>query len=769
MKTLALRSTMRSHRVWSVLFSSMMILLALSTLELHAQPELTIDRTIVNWPEVILQVLVTCDGNPAYSIGKEHFRLFENSREVTDFTVWSVDSGVSSALSAVLVFDASGSMTGANNAGAKAAGRAFIDEMDGQNDEAAIVWFNSVVQIQQQMTSLKPMLYASIDALPASGGTAVWDGCYAGVIELINNSINQCRAVIVLSDGLDNSSTRTPTEVAALARRNHVPVYTVSLGSFTDADSLEYIATETGGQHYQTDDPLDLEAIYQEIFEDAKICFPFRPGAHVITYQRACADGTLRWVELQLVDFCDADTARMATTMYKAPLDSATFTAAQMELGDGIALAGKDLVIPFELLTPLAGDILPPFTITVSDAADCGTLTGASAPQGTLLEGVPVQMTPIPGGYRIETTMGKRVTGSGILLHLHWKAADVSAVECCDIVVQAHPVTAGCVLLQAGDGRICVLPGDSLPSFDVDLTAEGPLEFCEGGSVMLDAGEGYVSYAWNTGERTRRIAVHTSGTYFCILENADGEYGLSDTLDVTVLPTPHPILSYLGSMPFCVGDSLLLEAPRGYLSYAWNSGGSGRTEWVYDAGEYWVTVTDSNGCPGVSDTIVVFTFPEPEKPEIMRGGDVLHASSAAAWQWYRNGQPIPGATDRVHVMMQTGTYTVEITDAHGCKAMSDPFDVSVLGVEDLPAVVNGFDVYPNPSDGRLTLALSLKIPAAVQVSISDVLGREMRSLAFPETRLLHETLDLGRVTPGHYLLRVRIAGGGMMTRVVTVE
>jgi hypothetical protein len=177
------------------------ILLAGSTAE--AQPNLNFKRVTVNWPVVELYFAVGCNGQPAYSMAKQDFRILENGREIKNFTLSCPDPTVRASVSAALVFDASGSMQGAGNAGAKQAGRAFVDLMDGVVDQATIIYFNAQVVISQQMTTLKPLLYASVDALPAGGFTAVWDGCHAGIVELINKGVNQSRFVILMTDGDD--------------------------------------------------------------------------------------------------------------------------------------------------------------------------------------------------------------------------------------------------------------------------------------------------------------------------------------------------------------------------------------------------------------------------------------------------------------------------------------------------------------------------------------------------------------------------------------
>ena len=51
------------------------------------------------------------------------------------------------------------------------------------------------------------------------------------------------------------------------------------------------------------------------------------------------------------------------------------------------------------------------------------------------------------------------------------------------------------------------------------------------------------------------------------------------------------------------------------------------------AGMYFCAVTDSNGCPGVSDTLVVTLLASPVPPIILRSVDTLKTVNAATWQW----------------------------------------------------------------------------------------------------------------------------------------
>ncbi|MBL0176486.1 MAG: hypothetical protein IPP94_14680 [Ignavibacteria bacterium] len=51
---------------------------------------------------------------------------------------------------------------------------------------------------------------------PANGLTAMWDGAYAGLQEIVTSGFGY-RALILLTDGADNASTKTTEEVMPFA------------------------------------------------------------------------------------------------------------------------------------------------------------------------------------------------------------------------------------------------------------------------------------------------------------------------------------------------------------------------------------------------------------------------------------------------------------------------------------------------------------------------------------------------------------------------
>ena len=339
--------------------------------------------------------------------------------------------------------------------------------MDGVTDEAAIIGFSNWVLVHQAMTTIKPALDAAVDALAATASTAVWDGIYAGIVELINNGVNQCRAVIVMTDGGDNASTRTVSEVIALANRNRVRVFTIGLGTGINATELEQIALLTGGQYYQTPNAAQLAAIYLEIstiiFQGFQEC--------MITYDRQCADGSLRTVELQVVNFCGGTDSKTKT--YRAPLDSATFSDLQMELGDAEGKGDTDVKVPLKLVTPIdPEEMFYPFTFTLLYDPTCLQFKSVSTPPGSLLEGLPITVTPVAGGASIRVADKKLLRGDGLLMEFTFHTSDPSDTTCCELKVVDAKFDQGCFIPKVKPCEVCIFPREPIVACDIDAPKE---------------------------------------------------------------------------------------------------------------------------------------------------------------------------------------------------------------------------------------------------------------------------------------------------------
>lgn len=132
----------------------------------------------------------------------------------------------------------------------------------------------------------------------------------------------------------------------------------------------------------------------------------------------------------------------------------------------------------------------------------------------------------------------------------------------------------------------------------------GTLAICSGASTILDAGAGFANYLWSTTDATQTITVSTAGQYSVTVSDAGGCTG-TDQVTVQVSTNPTPTIS--GNTNICAGSSTTLDAGNGYTTYLWSNNAQTQTINVNTAGNFSVTVTNSDGCSGSTQVTVNIT------------------------------------------------------------------------------------------------------------------------------------------------------------------
>ncbi|MDQ3252424.1 MAG: VWA domain-containing protein, partial [Acidobacteriota bacterium] len=103
-----------------------------------------------------------------------------------------------------VVFDVSGSMSGDKIKRAREALRKFV-ETSHNSDEYFLIGFNHRPQLLLDRTRDSNALLDKLTLVQTKGQTALYDACYLGV-EKVTRGTHQKRALLVISDGQDNSS-----------------------------------------------------------------------------------------------------------------------------------------------------------------------------------------------------------------------------------------------------------------------------------------------------------------------------------------------------------------------------------------------------------------------------------------------------------------------------------------------------------------------------------------------------------------------------------
>lgn len=204
------------------------------------------------------------------------------------------------------------------------------------------------------------------------------------------------------------------------------------------------------------------------------------------------------------------------------------------------------------------------------------------------------------------------------------------------------------------------------------LTADGPITFCEDGSVILSSSTG-TTYLWSDGATTQDINVTQSGSYSIMVTNDNGcqsEASTSTTITVNPLPAK-PTVSADGPVSFCEGGNVTLNSSEG-TAYEWSTGASTRQITITQSGNYSVRVTNENACQSEPSTVTVVNVnPLPPPPDITasgpttfcEGGSVtLSASGGVGYSWST------GETVSSIKVSTAGNYSVIATDDKGCSS-----------------------------------------------------------------------------------------------------
>lgn len=261
-------------------------------------------------------------------------------------------------------------------------------------------------------------------------------------------------------------------------------------------------------------------------------------------------------------------------------------------------------------------------------------------------------------------------------------------------------LTPGTYNVQHTDANGCVSP----PSVGVQVTvnglptsgapvASGPISFCSGGSVTLSMPAGFNSYSWSNGSNSSSTLIQTTGTYSCIVTDANGCTSASIALGVTVFPNPPSptILPSTGGM-ICPGDSITLSVSPTSVSCLWSNGSGTSSITVGQAGSYSVIITDLNNCNSAPSGIFnVQFYPTPALPILQASGSIpfcqgqtvtLSTMSPLANYFWSNGSTTSSIT-----IGQAGSFSVYGEDANGCLTdTSAAISVSLFPVPAAPTI-----------------------------------------------------------------------------------
>ena len=246
--------------------------------------------------------------------------------------------------------------------------------------------------------------------------------------------------------------------------------------------------------------------------------------------------------------------------------------------------------------------------------------------------------------------------------------------------------------------------------------------------LFLDAGTGFASYHWSSGESGTSITIDSSGAYTITVTNAQGCSGTNSYVgNIPALPS----VAITGLDSICPGSGTILSASTGFNQYTWTDGSNNSSLGVNTVGIYAVTVTDQFGCT-VSNSFTVGGFSAPS-PSIVGIAQICSTGNAsfsvtgnfASYSW-NNGETSSGIMTNI-----AGTYTVIVTSANGCTG-TDTHSLTVATnlkpqIQESPYACNGllsldagtgFSIY-SWSNGQSTQSIIATNTGSYTVTVGD--------------------------------------------------
>ena len=230
------------------------------------------------------------------------FKLLDE-RVPQEIKYFSVESDEPIAIAFLL--DVSGSMRQSGKLdAAKEAIRHFVDELRPQDRFALICFADEQVSWVTEFTADRERFLERLLVQEGYGQTALHDAV-AATPKLVDESVKGRKAIVLITDGVDNASRLTANEALQTARSIEVPIYTVGFSTLPWEDEkkaaqlginmsvLRLFADETGGEIFVVRDPDEMKESVARISSEMRY-------QYLIGYNPGIAnwDGKFRYVEL---------------------------------------------------------------------------------------------------------------------------------------------------------------------------------------------------------------------------------------------------------------------------------------------------------------------------------------------------------------------------------------------------------------------------------------------------------------------------------------
>ena len=273
----------------------------------------------------------------------------------------------------------------------------------------------------------------------------------------------------------------------------------------------------------------------------------------------------------------------------------------------------------------------------------------------------------------------------------------------------------------------------------------------DGEAVATPDVSGDYEYYWDNEEGTNEYFDLAAGTYTFSMTDENGCESEVYTITITEPQVLEGTITGTNACFDADNGTAVVTATGGTgdYDYVWSTEDESGTITDLAPGTYTVDITDENGCEA-TQFVTISEEAAINAAVTMTGNVITAAQAGASYRWIDCDEEefIAGATSQTFTPVANGNYAVEVT-VNDCSEISECMTIATIGLNELS--VTGMSVYPNPSNGQVTI----EVAAATEVVIYDMIG----NIVYAETAGAGKnTIDLTTAATGMYTIKATANG-----------
>ena len=290
--------------------------------------------------------------------------------------------------------------------------------------------------------------------------------------------------------------------------------------------------------------------------------------------------------------------------------------------------------------------------------------------------------------------------------------------------------------------------------FDLPVAYAGKdTSVCPGKYIQL-SGSGGISYVWSPSVllndptlQNPDAAINADVTF--ILEVTDSNGCKSkDSVNVMLYDVPKQSIP---DLVMKAGVNVTTGQPANY-TYTWSNGITGNIFTTPSPGEYFVTITNAEGCTQIENFKA--ELDSTSLPNIYQAQPVLlglqQIANSDAYQWYLDGSLLNGQVNQTIVPPGEGFYTTYVHYINGFETITEPFFYKKTSTIEAGGIVVKY--FPNPVKNKLNFIFEESVSAVTwQCKIYDMNGK----LVLSNQLQVDHSIDVSSLAPGSYYFNLQ--------------